>query len=66
MNNELEVYGMKQPCPNLRYHLGIYLEGLRKTMKISFRVAGLWARICNWSFLNDVKIHISLSSIDFA
>jgi hypothetical protein len=40
-----EECGKKGPCPNLRYYSGICLEGLRKTMKASIRIAGLWADI---------------------
>jgi hypothetical protein len=33
MNNELEGCGRKQSWPNFWYNSGIFLEGLRKTMK---------------------------------
>jgi hypothetical protein len=31
--------------PDIRYSLSIFLEGLRKTTKISVRYAGFWAEI---------------------
>jgi hypothetical protein len=30
-----KAYGRKQPWPNFKHYLSIYLEGLRKTMKTS-------------------------------
>jgi hypothetical protein len=38
-------YGRKWQWPNLRYYPDIFLEGLRKTMKISVRRDSLWAEI---------------------
>jgi hypothetical protein len=38
-------YGRKRSQPNLRYYPGICLEELRKTIKASVRIAGLWTEI---------------------
>jgi hypothetical protein len=38
-------YGKKQSSPDLRYYPSICLEGLRKTMKNSVRIASLHAKI---------------------
>jgi hypothetical protein len=41
--------GRKGSWHSLRYYTGIFLEGLRKTIK-SIRIAGLWAEILNSGF----------------
>jgi hypothetical protein len=38
-------FGSKRTWSNVRYFLRIYLEGLRKTMKICAKIAGLQAEI---------------------
>jgi hypothetical protein len=40
-----EGCGRKWPWPNLRYYPGICLEGLRKTIKTSGKIAGLGVEI---------------------
>jgi hypothetical protein len=38
-------FGRKQSWSNLSSYPGIHLEVLRKTIKASVRIAGLWAEI---------------------
>jgi hypothetical protein len=37
---------------NLRHYPRIFLQELRKTMKTSIRIAGLWFKISSWNLLN--------------
>jgi hypothetical protein len=60
VNNELKECRRKRSCPNLRYYVGIFLEGLRKITKTSVRIV---VEIRNIYFSNTIHKLYHLSQL---
>jgi hypothetical protein len=48
MNNELEMFGWKLPCPNWGFILTIIQRAKRKPQKLSNSLAGVAVRSSTW------------------
>jgi hypothetical protein len=52
VNNKLERSGGKWPQPNLQYCPIIYLDGMKKSTKVSIKMVGVLAKIQVGNLLN--------------